>query len=228
MDYVYLCRDGENEELRYSIRSLEANLPNANIWVVGGKPDWYTGNHTRVFQHSHKYQNAKKNLSAIVKNKHIGDSFVLMNDDFYVLEPLEKIPNLHGGYLKDKIQEYESLRINSSYTDKLKKTNKKLIAAGIPKPLNYELHVPMLISKKSVQAAIYSECLWRSYHGNIERVGGEEIEDVKIYADNRKEKKDINVYNLDYPFLSSEDKSFNYLKKEILAKKFPKKSSLEK
>ena len=38
MNFIYICRVGENEELRYSIRSVLNSFPEANIWVIGGKP----------------------------------------------------------------------------------------------------------------------------------------------------------------------------------------------
>ena len=48
MDFVYICKEGVNEELKYSIRSVVESFPESNIWVVGGKPDWYTGNYIQV------------------------------------------------------------------------------------------------------------------------------------------------------------------------------------
>jgi len=49
MDFVYICKDGVNEELKYSIRSVVESFPETNIWVVGGKPDWYTGRDISIF-----------------------------------------------------------------------------------------------------------------------------------------------------------------------------------
>ena len=55
MHFVYICKDGENEELRYSIRSVLKNTKDAVIWVVGGKPNWYIGNYIKVIQDQNKY-----------------------------------------------------------------------------------------------------------------------------------------------------------------------------
>ncbi len=40
-DVVYVVRPGDkNEELRYSIRSVIANLPHRKVWIAGYKPTW--------------------------------------------------------------------------------------------------------------------------------------------------------------------------------------------
>ena len=103
MQYVYVCRPGENEELRYSIRSVEANLPSGEIWVVGGKPSWYSGNYIPVDQVAGKQNDAIKNLFTIVESDKIQENFVLMNDDFFVVKPVSKIKIYHGGTLENKI-----------------------------------------------------------------------------------------------------------------------------
>ena len=81
MDFVYICRSGDNEELRYSIRSVIRSFPKANIWVVGGKPVWYKGNYIIVEQNQDKYTNALNNIIAICNSKEISVSFIFMNDD---------------------------------------------------------------------------------------------------------------------------------------------------
>jgi hypothetical protein len=104
MDLVYICRDGDNEELRYSIRSAVANLPHDNIWIVGGKPDWYTGNFIRTKQNGLKFDNARNNLNTACRKYEISSDFVLMNDDFYFMDKIDKIEMFHGGRLIDKIR----------------------------------------------------------------------------------------------------------------------------
>jgi hypothetical protein len=84
MDFVYICKPGDNEELRYSIRSVLYSFPDANIWLVGGKPSWYSGNYIYVDQKHHKYANAINNLHAICDSNEISEEFVLMNDDFFI------------------------------------------------------------------------------------------------------------------------------------------------
>jgi hypothetical protein len=126
MDFVYICKDGNNEELRYSIRSVVESFPNSKIWVVGGKPNWYTGNYIEVTQNLSKYRNAIENLKALCNSEEISDRFVLMNDDFYIVKNIDSIKDYHGGPLLDKINLYQKLNSNSNYTRKLAATYKKI------------------------------------------------------------------------------------------------------
>jgi hypothetical protein len=122
MDLVYICRDGENEELRYSIRSAVNNLPHDKIWVVGGKPDWYTGNYIEVNQGRAKYTNARNSLKAICDSEEISESFILMNDDFYIINKVESVPYMYAGTLDDKIKQREDIFNGNTYTTLLRKT----------------------------------------------------------------------------------------------------------
>ncbi len=43
LDIVYFVKESaQNEELRYSLRSVEKNFPHRNVWFVGGKPKGLT------------------------------------------------------------------------------------------------------------------------------------------------------------------------------------------
>jgi hypothetical protein len=229
MDYVYICRDGENEELRYSIRSVEKHLPPGRIWVVGGKPNWYTGNHIPVKQDDAKYDNAIENLRAACESKKIGSSFVLMNDDFFAIKPLQEIPTYVGGFIVEKVALYSAIAPRSTYTKRLLRTSIKLGKVGMDFPRDYELHVPMLMNKSRLLSVInaYPDCLWRSMYGNIYRVGGIHITDVKYYVRDAMKVKSHDYKSSSYPFVSSEDDSFKVLKRELLNNMFPNPSRYE-
>jgi hypothetical protein len=68
------------------LRSVSENLKFGNVWVVGGKPDWYKGNHISVAQSGNKYANGRANLRAVVNCSDITDEFVFINDaDEFIL-----------------------------------------------------------------------------------------------------------------------------------------------
>ena len=96
MDIVYICRDGDNEELRYSIRSAVKNLPHDNLWVVGGKPDWYSGPYIEVPQDKAYYRNARTNIRTIIKSNKISNTFILMNDDFFIMNKVDSLPYMYS------------------------------------------------------------------------------------------------------------------------------------
>jgi hypothetical protein len=228
MDIVYICRDGDNEELRYSIRSIVKNLSHDKIWVVGGKPDWYTGNYIKVNQSRSKYVNARNNLKAICNEAQISDSFVLMNDDFYIINRVSSIPYMYAGTLSDRIKEREDLFTGNSYTNLLKQTLGSLLSKRKTVILDYELHVPMIMEKNKLKKVLMFSGLWRSVYGNIFNVGGIKIKDVKVYEKTNKfYANGYDINNLKYDYLSSSDESFEELKKLILSKRFKIKSHYE-
>lgn len=230
MDFVYICKEGNNEELRYSIRSVVASFPDANIWVVGGKPDWYVGNYIEVHQIHTKYKNAVENLKMVCSSPDISDTFILMNDDFYIIKKIESIDTFHGGYLLNKTNLYQKLNNNSNYTRKLNATYKRLVAIGLESPLDYELHVPMIMEKEKLQEVLKNndQFLWRSMYGNIFNVGGIEMQDVKVYT---RGPLVLKSYNLDidqHTYLSSSDSSFDIIWNGILKVQFKQKTKFEK
>lgn len=213
MDYAYITRGGQNEELRYSIRSVEKFMPAGEVYLFGEKPNWYIGKYTRVLQRGHKYDNARKNLKQICVNDEISDTFVLMNDDFFAIEDVPEIQTYHGGLLKHKIETYQHIRGRGAYTRLLEKTYKGLRRMGIEEPLDYELHVPMIMTKSGLESVLETDMLWRSSYGNINQVGGTRIFDVKVYHDYPY------THQNECPYLSSSDESFAYVYKKYLKEK---------
>jgi len=208
VDIVYICREGDNEELRYSIRSAIKNLPHDNLWVVGGKPDWYKGPHIPTVQNKSYFLNAKGNIRKILQSDEISDSFILMNDDFFVMNPVKDLKYMYSGLLSDKIQTRERHNPGDLYTRMLIKTYSELYQRSrIKQPLDYELHVPMIFEKEKLSSVIGSQGLWRSMYGNIYAVGGEQFTDVKMY--NKDHVLSKNIISLESDYLSTEDKVFN-------------------
>ena len=228
MDLVYICRNGDNEELRYSIRSAVKNLPHNKIWVVGGKPDWYTGDYIEVNQGKSKYRNARNNLKAICNAKEISESFILMNDDFYIINKIDSIPYMYAGTLSDKIKQRDDIFNGNTYTALLRQTLGSLSRKNINIALDYELHVPMIMEKKKLLKVLSFSGLWRSVYGNMFEVGGIKISDVKVYdPKNKFYPNSYNIKNLKYDYLSSNDDSFETIRTLILNKRFRYKSKHE-
>jgi len=227
MNFVYICKDGENEELRYSLRSVVQNCKVDNIFVVGGKPGWYVGEYIQVNQKYSKYKNAFNNFKAIC-NSNIPDNFILMNDDFFITKPIDKIVSYYNGTLQDKIDAYETVLGRSSYINRLKTTQDQLIRSGINNPLNYEIHVPMAMSKQKFNDILRMNhnLLYRSIYGNTYNDESQEMKDVKVYQSENFKSLSYN-FQEDYPFLSTENKSFDELKHSYLLNVFPNKTIYE-
>lgn len=229
MDFVYICRSGKNEELRYSIRSVLNSFPDSTIWVVGGKPDWYCGKYIEISQDKNTYTNAVNNLKAICNSMEIDEDFIIMNDDFFIINKISDIKYFYGGTLLEKILLYKDLTGSSSYIDKLSTTLNKLKRYGVDQPLDYELHVPFPINKQNLHKILNKndKLLYRSFYGNMFNVGGLKIEDVKVYDRTGLIKKSFDYKKTHTDFLSTTDSSFNTLE-PMLKEKFPNKSHCEK
>jgi hypothetical protein len=220
MDLVYICRDGDNEELRYSIRSAIANIPHDNIWVFGGKPDWYIGNYVRLKQNGFKYDNARANLAAITRHYDVSKNFVLMNDDFYAIRSVETVEPMHRGLMQKHL---DMIEVNLGYKELVQETFDTLIKIGIEQPLSYELHVPMVMNKDKLAKIIRMPGLWRSLYGNIYGIGGEEYLDVKVH----------NTIDIDslmknpLPYISSHENTFQGILDGYFNTAFPNPSKYE-
>ncbi len=228
MDIVYICRQGKNEELRYSIRSVVKNLPGSRIWVVGYKPDWYVGDFISVPDTSSKFKNIHNLIKTIAYDDRISEDFVFMNDDFFFLEPMSTVPVLHGGSLKDKIDRYRNLNPNSPYIHLLNRTYQVLITHGILNPIDYDIHVPMPMNRTKLKETILINHLPRSTYGNLASIGGSEITDVKAYSRrSAMAKGSYNYQENSLPFVSCEDDSFEALLNNLLIDRFNEPSKYE-
>lgn len=216
MDFVYMCRDGANEELRYSIRSVYAHIKNPKIWVIGGKPDWYCGNYISVPQNKTKYENVANNLRVLCKSDQISDDFILMNDDFFIMKDLDEIPTVYGGTLRDKIISYRKYAKHSSYTKLLSKTEKELHSLGILNPLDYAIHTPMPMNKSNLSKVISTDLSIKTMYGNLFKVEAIKMSDVKVYDKGPLLSKSYDYTQEDSIFISSNDTSFDILYKNLL------------
>lgn len=207
MDIVYICRPGDtNEELRYSLRSLR-NLPHERVWFAGYTPTWVTGvGSIPVADHFDKQTSALKNLIAACQSEEVSDPFLIFNDDFYIMQPLEQMPVLHRGLVSDVIEEH---RNGSAYRIAMERTLALMQREGLKEPiLSYELHVPMAIEKLSMLLALSLGKGIRGFHlrtfyGNMLGIGGERTMDFKIYRTDPRS----SAYR-DWPLLSTSDQVF--------------------
>lgn len=227
MNFVYICRPGENEELRYSIRSVLSSFPDAEIWVVGSKPSWYGGNFLRHKDKGTKFTNIHDALKLIASSGLIPDDFIYMNDDFFIIDKIDEIPVMHGGYLEDKANEYLRLDPESTYTRLLLKAHDKLVKRGIEKPLDYDIHFPLPINKKALQTVVELPIMPRSAYGNLCNIGGVKVADVKMYDSGKLMPRSHDLQNSQSSFVSTTDVSFEKLLEEVLANRFPEPSKYE-
>lgn len=190
LDVVYILGKGshwQDNELRYSLRSIEENLNHGKVFVVGECPDWLQNvTHIEAIDgFPHKIKNAIHKIRTACLDHRISEDFILMNDDFFFLNRTEAIKNFHLGNINKAIAEHQTK--DGYYYRALIDTRNLLNVAGAVEVLNYEVHYPMVFNRKKFLELTDSVSwhdagyLFRSLYGNIYEIGGQKRSDVKIY-----------------------------------------------
>lgn len=210
--FVYLCRDGENEELRYSIRSIEKFYPDARIILVGGKPSWYIGEYIYSPQNNAKFDNVANSLATIANSDTIPEDIIIMNDDFFIREYVDKFECYTAGNLENKILSYHLNSLTGSgYLRKLEELNRYIVKKLDTYPaIDYELHVPMPVKKSNLAKLGRPKVMWRSEYGNLFVKPETTVQtvDVKFYDNNTMKFKSVKISENILPFFSTDDQSF--------------------
>lgn len=211
MTMVYIVRAGEtNEELRYSLRTVQANTLEDHIVIVGHAPSWLRdvevvkGNRFKHDKARNVYDNIRIACSAVTE-----EQIILMNDDFHILRPLGHMPMYHRGSLRTHIASLSAT--NTWWRRSLRATELWLEAAGYVNPLSYELHRPFPVDRQQMakvlkKAQDYQQAnppQWRTLYGNYFEAGGIQVNDEKVYKTRVRD-----PFPVDAPFLSTTDYSF--------------------
>ena len=190
LDVVYFCRDGANEELRYSLRSLDKNFKFNSVWIYGGKPDYITPDHfVKINQTGRtKWDKVRAMFGSVCLNGKLSENFVLMNDDFFIMKKTDSLEPVFRCSLFEHIVTVEGNFGDrpTNYTAELRKATRRLQEAGLDTN-SYELHVPMIFNRKKLletMGAFPDVHATRSLYGNYVGVGGKQMSDVKIYEKN--------------------------------------------
>lgn len=186
-DVVYFCRQGDNEELRYSIRSVVANFAYNRIVIVGGKPDYIEPDlYIPIQQHGETAYHAVRNMiHDACEDNRLTPDFWLFNDDFFIMRQLAEYPPQYSGTLANHIVEVELRQCTPTpYTKRLKHLYNTLKRRRPDeKPLDYAVHKPMLINRAKalkVMDEYPDEPMFRALYGNYYHIGGQDAADCKF------------------------------------------------
>ena len=232
-----------NEELRYSLRSWDANLlPGEDkfLVVVGDCPSWVKpdhfikGNHTRLMDRV-VFENVLLGAEYAV---HQGLSeIIVMNDDMFCLDPVTDVPKVRRNIsLKAHAGK---VRGGSWWSQSLDSTVKLAELWGRPDASSYEVHRPLVAASEEFVAALNAmrdhvdvdgdEVLgrgafpqWRTAFG-LHRTGRDKeyipVRDVKVSGNSNP--------RVGSPWISTDDSSWRYLGPAI-RKRFQNPSRWEK
>lgn len=224
MDIVYFTRNGNNEELRYSLRSL-SNLSYGKVWIYGGCPRGIVPDRrVPVSQIGRtKWDKVKDMYSQACRNDDISEDFILMNDDFFIMKPTTIEP-MYRCSLERHIFTIEHKYHDrpNAYTAELRKTLSLLKKQGLPTN-SYELHIPFIFNREKLLYLLNKYPAYhamRSLYGNYYQIGGQKALDVKVW-------RGVNKWNRSSTFLSTDDLSFRGRVGEFIKNKFPERSKYE-
>ena len=179
MDLVYPLGTGsvwENNELRYSLRSVAENIKDlGNVWIVGEKPDWLTN--VRHLPIKDLFDRPTKNtfhkLESVCHESDLSENFLYLNDDFFILKPMlaAEFPYFYKGVLPSGIRKSRLLATESPVNTVNYLQFHKLTM------LDYRVHCPIIFNKQKILDLPVAENEFgvvntRAVYGNYYKVGG--------------------------------------------------------
>lgn len=188
MDIVYILGSGSrwhNNEIRFSLRSVEKYFKFRNIVIIGELPEWAQNViHIPVEDvFKNKLQNARTKYLTACNDSRISKNFILMNDDFFFLKTMNTIPYYCRGSINKQIEKHQTH--NGYYFESLKRTKQRLISIGFEEEImDYEVHAPIIFNKEKMKNVISvidgnNICLLRTCYGNLQNVTPELVSDFK-------------------------------------------------
>ena len=226
MDIVYVTKDGENPELRYSLRSLQ-NLTHGSVWIFGGAPSWINTDEVRFMpnrQLGTPYSSTRSHIAAACQHPAVSDPFMLWNDDFFAMK---RVPTIIAPVHRGPLAEVTNGNTMTPWWKGLAEAHVLLERMGLENPLCYDIHVPIVVHKNDMMHAIrlakkarYDAFALRTVYGNIANLGGTQIEDPKMLKRSDPFPRG--------PWLSSRDNVFQSTVEPVLRYLFPDPSPYEK
>lgn len=185
MDVLYYVRNGPNEELRYSLRSL-VNFPHRRVFVVGARQPWFSDKITFIpgNRKTTGQANGIDNMLRGLTHPDISEQVAIFNDDFFITAPVDPAAMFTRCTLAEHIG---SLSSRGWWYQSLVKTAGILADEGHDDPLSYELHRPFPCDRDRM-VKVLEDCVddprppqWRTLYGNRYAIEAPRDDDGKVY-----------------------------------------------
>lgn len=226
MDIVYVTKARfENEELRYSLRTLK-NIPHRKVFIFGACPPWVKNVQKRgVVQNENKWANVNHLLRVACRTEAVSDNFILMNDDFFINKKINGLDYYYCKNLEDRIEGLSDEVMNPSKYMLNLAVGIDILKEHNSQTKNFELHVPMIFNKYKLYPILKKypdSAARRSIYANMYNIEGKETTDCKVYGL-------MAIPDARRNFLSTTDASFRHgLVGKYIRTKFKDKSKYER
>lgn len=188
IDIVYPIGKGsrwQNNEIRYSLRSVQKHLKNVgNIWIIGELPQFLQN--VNFIHHRDTAtvpeENVRIKLLKACDKSEISDRFLFMNDDHFILADADA--ENYPYYFCSTIREAIKVRGMDNHGVRFQNTLSRLEAKTLPIK-NFELHYPIIFEKQAFKDTLgYLEpkhlgYKLRSLYANTLNIQGKEVKDCK-------------------------------------------------
>lgn len=148
MDVLIPYKASRTDELRFALRSLK-NIEHGKVFIVGDLPAWATNViHIPRDNARNRYKDVSSMVEKSCRDSRLSEDFILFNDDFFVMSPMEELPKWYKGSLKEDYIKHAKRQPHAMYTRAISMTDRFLKARGIKYPKAYNCHIPVVMNKK--------------------------------------------------------------------------------
>lgn len=213
--------DRHSGELRYSLRSVAANLTGLDaVHVFGGGAPWFSSAVTqhRIAQPRTKHVNTWAlwlEIAAAWRGGELPDEFLLMNDDFFCMRPTVEVKPTASGTCDEWTAARRFGGANATAAV-MERTVKWLDEGGCRNPLSYELHMPLPVRGKRFSEILSWLAPRVASHGRIaKRSAYANLEDAVYRNATAHMDRDVKVREgtdpvPDAAWISTSDEAFRY------------------
>lgn len=240
IDIVYVLGSGtkwQNNELRFSLRSLVKNLKGfRKIYVIGEKPDWIK-NVIHIPFSDELLNNADGNIIRKVlracEEEKLSEDFLFINDDHIFMTEMiaADIPPFQKGDMTTFPREFFEFNF---WRGRLWRTRNILIEKGYS-ALHFDCHTPIVMNKvwfpQVMSQFDYARNIgytMKSLYGNVVHPDAPFLNGEKVTVFRPYTMKDLVARTANRMFVSFNDDGLTPVLKEWLITSFPEQSKYEK
>lgn len=192
IDVVYAIGFGStwnDQELKYSLRSIEKHLTNyRNVYIIGSLPSFINKKSVThipaIDRHGHE-RNIMEKVKIACSTPEISDRFLFFNDDHYLLTRFDasRFPYYYDRTIDEKLE-----KARGKYADSVRHTLHALKVRKVTRKY-FDVHTPILYDKRLFPETM-SQVDWdaqkngfivKSLYCNLNRIKGVPEKDGKVH-----------------------------------------------